>query len=262
MTLATKSGGLIISGGRIATNCACCWYCLSQCPPDSLLLSVSAEDYIRRIVGVVTSSSGTQRSAGFVSYFPGSQYAGQFVMQRVSSTVYEHVFSQTPPCNSPSFVRFDLASCTLSASFRMLWETDMTNWPGNTTPRAVDELDCNEGNATTAVVFPSSYRFANFTGINATTRATNEGVFVPSPGSDRTRLPLFASASRNCESLYADPPVHVSFTLPIRWWLEASFVGFRISGDFQVGDAPPEVIEQSGSREVSFFISASQNPLP
>jgi hypothetical protein len=131
----------------------------------------------------------------------------------------------------------------------MLWETDMSNWPNDTFPRPIQSLDCNPGDST-AVAEPGSYRFAN-QAVLGLARATNEG---PNP--------LFVSEARNCSSIYADPPVNVSFVLPVRWWLEADFVGFSVRGDFQVGGSPPTVIEQSGSREVSFSVSAIQNPLP
>jgi hypothetical protein len=46
MTLATKSGGLILRDGKIATNCACCDPCDGFCeggttPPDKIYLTIS-----------------------------------------------------------------------------------------------------------------------------------------------------------------------------------------------------------------------------
>ncbi len=254
-----QGAGQVFRG--IGTTCKTCFFCLSGCPPDSLTLSVTAERYVRRVMGRVsfnlTGPAGV--GVGMVSLFPGDQYAGEFVMARVSPTVYEYVYGQEPECTVRSFVRFDLQSCLITASFRMLWEARLTNYPQDTAPREASEIDCiPRTNASNTI---GQHWYSNVTGASGfPVAATDQGSF---PGV----LPLFSSASRNCNSLYANPTQQVSFTLPQEWWLRGAFVGFGISSapvvstPFQ-GDFPTVVYESSGSRAVTLSVRASGNPLP
>lgn len=92
MTLATKSGSLIVKDGQIAENCDCCgdWYCcasLSCVPLDvsSVSVSITAEDYFAKydmLDNLVTANSPYKSSAGFL----GSLFSGTRQLTRVAST--------------------------------------------------------------------------------------------------------------------------------------------------------------------------------
>lgn len=273
-TLATKSGSLITKNSVLALNCNCCvsFGCLSQCPPDSLFVTVEAEDYINRYKGRITGICGSPLSAGLVSYFPGDQYNGTFELQRVSPTLYEYVYdNQVPDCESHggnSSLSFNLTTCQLLVRLRMFWETDASNWPtADTLPKEIADLDCQARIFSGLVICPNSLGvngvLSNHTGAYPNTKATSEGFgggFDPS----FPFYPLTPAVSRNCASLGASPPPKFEFTLPSRWWVEGSFTGFTITTFVSPGSTPPlpEEVELSGSRDISIFISPSGNPLP
>jgi len=264
MTLATKNGSLIVKDGQIAEDCGCCggWYCycendcnttpacsycLGSCPPyrapESFTATVTASDYVNRVMGRVYYNivGGSGAGVGLTSYFKGSALSGTHTLARVSATRYETSLPDNPACSSSgvaaSNISFDLASCYFAASVRGQFESSLANYPSDTVPRAGADLGCS----TQTCPSPYSCATANPTWVLR----------------DFTHFPFSKFVS--CSEISSSSPVVLTLALPDKWWVEGSYVGFGFTsrpgftGPYgYVSD--PVVYEQSGSRDVTVSI--------
>jgi hypothetical protein len=273
MTLATKNGSLIVKDGKIAENCGCCgdWYCyceddcnttpacsycLGSCPPhkapNSFTATIAASDYINRVMGkVYYDLNGRQGlGVGLVSYFKGSAISGTHTMSRVSATEYRVDLPSSADCSASrlggSYLLFNMSACFFQLRVRRLHESSLANFPADTPPKAVGDLDC------TSQEPPAGF---------LTATANPQWVYRNGPeganggGSIQTTiLPV------SCSQINSTGQVAMSMTLPESWWSEGSFVGFGFTS-FPGFAGPggyvsdPVVFQQSGSRNVSISIA-------
>jgi hypothetical protein len=271
MPLATKNNALIVKDGKVAENCNCCagWYCycendcnttpacaycLGSCPPyrapESFTATITASDYVNRVMGRIyyniTGSAGA--GVGLISYFKGSAIAGTHTLTRNSATVYSATLPDDPDCSqSPmgrSSISFNLSSCTLSLSIRRMHESSLANYPYDTPPKEKSDLDCTQQSCPTAfscATANSSWILRNGSGINGSAVQT-------------------ASKSFLCSEINGAAPIALSMTLPEAWWIEGSFVGFGFTSVAGTGGpygyvADPVVYEKSGSRDITATVS-------
>jgi hypothetical protein len=167
MTIATKSGGLIVKNGMIAQNCACCGQtCESILSRDELVISVAASDRIAFVKHTFPNTinlctAGTEWCQTLL--WPGSNYSGTFALTKISSSPARWKYTypiSAPVCANPfsgrqPFLQIE-ASCnstneiylTFTALLYTLWYQDRRR--GSTcSARSKSDFDCvyREGNA-------------------------------------------------------------------------------------------------------------------
>jgi len=114
MTIATKSGGLIVKDGKLAENCGCCggWYCSTNVccvnngstvvgEMDTLLstasgvsVTISSQDVLTQYtcnMGRAIFCPG-EFSFGFTGYFPGDSLTGTFALTKQGPTLWAYSY--------------------------------------------------------------------------------------------------------------------------------------------------------------------------
>lgn len=265
MTLATKNGSLILKDGSLADGCGCCgWYCycedgcntspacsycLGSCPPyrapESFTATITASDYVNRVMGRIYYNlyGGAGAGVGLISYFKGSAIAGTHTLTRASATEYIATLPDDPNCSGSPFGRssifFNLSSCTLGLSIRRMHESSLANYPSDTPPKEKADLDCTQQSC------PNNFACAT----------ANSSWILRNGNSVQT-----AFKSYSCAEINGGSPIVLSMTLPEAWWIEGSFGGFGFTSVAGLQGpygyvADPVVYEKSGTREIMATVS-------